>query len=312
MHATRSLLLLLMAACVAPLGEGEVTQSIVGGTQATTSQYPTVVGLLEGGNNWFCTGVLVDKDYVLTSASCFEGITGQVQVRFDDATIDDNGGTTVAVTAINKHPHFDINSTTWSHDIAMLKLATSVTDRTPSPLHREAVPTATQVTQVGFGVRDNNGNGGGQLRSLATSTIDCGQAGDAGVSNANLLCFDAGDGTGSCYGDGGAPAFVGGAVAGLGSGGTSSSCTSGLDLYTALAAELPFIGDFLTTPTDPTDPTNPTPPPTDTPEDSPTDPDTDGDDNERRLVPVSGCSTGGSGGGLFLGLAAFLVRRRRR
>ena len=313
MLATRSIPLVLMAACVAPVSEGEATQDIVGGTQASIAQFPTVVGLLEGGNNWFCTGVLVDKDYVMTSASCFEGVGNQVQVRLDDQTIDDSGGRTVAVTTISKHPHFDINSTTWNHDIAMLKLATPVTDRTPSSIMRQTVSTATQVTQVGFGVSNNNGGGGGVLRSLSTSTIDCGQAGDAGISNANLLCFNASDGTGSCYGDGGAPALVGGAVAGIASGGTSQSCTSGLDLYTALAAELPFIAEFLpqatppTDPTEPTDPTDPTPPS----DDSPTDPDDDDGDDERRLTPVRGCSSGGSTGGLFaIGLALLAIRRR--
>ncbi len=304
-----------MAACVAPVGEGEVAQDLIGGTQASISQYSTVVGLLAGGNNWFCTGVLVDKDYVLTSASCFEGITNQVQVRLDDATIADNGGRTIAVTEIHKHPQFDINSTTWSHDIAMLKLATSVIDRTPSPIHRDPMATAASVTQVGFGINNNNGNGGGVLRSLVTSTVDCAQAGDAGISNANLMCFNAGDGTGSCYGDGGAPAFAGAEVAGVGSGGTSSSCTSGLDLYTAVAAELPFLSDYLPMVTPPAPPTDdPTVPPTDSPEDSPSDPDDDGEDGGRHPVSVSGCSTGGGGsfGGLLaIGLAVLILRRRR-
>lgn len=313
MFATRApLLLLAMTACVAPVDEAELDQQLVGATQATPAEFPTVVGLLSGGNNWFCTGVLVDKAWVMTAASCFEN-TSTAQVRLDDGTLGDSGGKTVAVTEIRKHPEFDINSATWNHDIAMLALATPVTDRTPSVIRRDPVALATQVTQVGYGVRDNNNNGGGQLRSLSTTTLDCGQANDGGITNANLLCFDASDGTGSCYGDGGAPSLVGPnkAVAGLGSGGTGSSCTRGLDVYTAISAEVAFIDSVLPQATTP--PTDPTPPPADpTNPDAPGDPVDADDDDTDRPPQIRGCSTGGGAGGLVaLGLALLALRRKR-
>lgn len=303
--------MLAMTACVAPVDEARLDQQLVGAAQATPAEFPTVVGLLSGGNNWFCTGVLVDKDWVMTAANCFENAS-TAQVRLDDGTLGDSGGTTIAVTEIRKHPEFNINSTTWNHDIAMLKLATPVTDRTPSAIRRDPVALATQVTQVGYGVRDNNNNGGGQLRSLSTTSVDCAQAGEGGITNANLLCFDASDGTGSCYGDGGAPSLVGPTkvVAGLGSGGTDNSCTRGLDVYTAISAELPFIDSVLpqatTPPTDPTTPTDPTNP------DAPGDPVDPDDDDTDHPPQIHGCSTGGSTGGLFaIGLALLALRRRR-
>lgn len=313
MRATGSTLLMLVTACVEPVDQAQLDQHLIGATQATAADFPTVVGLLAGGNNWFCTGVLVDKDWVMTAATCFDSVTiTTAQVRLDDSTLGDSGGKTVAVTEIRKHPELDLNSTTWNHDIAMLKLATSVTDRTPSIIRRDQVALATQVTQVGYGVRDTNNNGGGQLRSLATTSVDCAQAGDTGITNANLICFDASDGNGSCYGDGGAPSFVGPnkAVAGLGSGGTGSSCTRGLDLYTAISAEVAFIDSVLPQATPP--PTDPTTPPAD-----PTDPDASGDPvddagDTDRPPQIHGCSTGGSTGGLLaLGLVlGFAIRRR--
>lgn len=311
MAITRSLPFVLLAACVSPVDEGVVEQGIVGGTQTTTAQYPTVVGIQEGAGNWFCTGVLIDKDWVLTTASCFEGV-GSAQIKLDDDTIADGGGTTIAISEIHEHPSFDLNSTIWIHDVAMLKLAQSVTDRAPSPLRRETVAVGSAVTQVGYGVRNNSGDGGGILRSLQTSTLDCGQADDNGITNANLLCFDADDGDGSCYGDGGAPAFLGGAVAGIASGGTASSCTDGFDIFTALMPELAFIDSKLPVTPPPEPPSDPVTPPTDDDPDPDPDP-VDPDDDDGPPPTVRGCSTGGGTGGLFaIGLAALLARRRRR
>jgi MYXO-CTERM domain-containing protein len=313
MAITRSLMFVMTAACVTPIDEGAFEQAIVGGAQTTTTQFPTVVGLQAGAGNWFCTGVLIDKDWVLTVASCFDGIT-TAEIKLDDNTIADGGGTTIAVAEIHKHPSFNINSTTWIHDVAMLKLSQSVTDRTPSPLRRDAVPIGSSLTQVGFGVNSNSGGGGGVLRSLNTTTLDCAQANDSGITNANLLCFDADDGTSSCYGDGGAPAFLGGAVAGLVSGGTESSCTDGLDISTALMPELAFIDSKLPVTTPPTEePTDPVTPPSDDPDQDSDPVDPDDDDDDGAPPTVRGCSTGGSTGGLvmMLGLALLALRRRR-
>lgn len=305
----------MMAACVEPVELDHADQQIVGGTQVTSADFPTVVGLLQGGNNWFCTGVLVDKDWVMTSASCFDGV-GTAQVRLDDSTLGDGGGRTVAIAEIRKHPSFDINSNTWAHDLALIKLAQPVTDRVPSIIRRDPVAIASSVTQVGFGVRNNNGDGGGQLRSLATSSIDCAQANDNGISNANLICFDAGDGNGSCYGDGGAPALIGPnkAVAGIASGGTSNSCTQGLDVYTSIAAEVAFIDAVLPAATPPTQdpPADGEPPPTTEPD--PADPQDPDGGNDRRVPTVRGCDAGGGAGstGALLALGLALLARRRR
>jgi hypothetical protein len=131
------------------------------------------------------------------------------------------------------------------------------------------------------------------------------------------MCFDADDGTASCYGDGGGPAFTGSgasrAVVGLGSGGTASSCTDGLDIYTAVAAELPFIDTYLpatTPPVDPTDPTDPTPVDPDDPDgpargDEPT-------DGSKKPPVARGCSAGGGAGWLLVFGIALAIRRRRR
>lgn len=145
--------------------------------------------------------------------------------------------------------------------------------------------------------------GGGLLREVAKVTADCAGANDPTVSGDHLLCMDASDGRGSCFGDSGGPTFavMNGVrvVAGVTSGGTGDECGAGWDLYTSVFAELPFVDSVLNAP-----PPQPEPeplPPTAEPVD--TDMADDG----------GGCSTGDtSGGGLVAAALALLVRRRRR
>ncbi len=304
---------LLFPACVAaPPDMGSAEQPIIGGTTASTVQFPTVVGLENTPGNWFCTGTLIDKDWILTAAHCMEGETAAgVKVRFDDNDINDTaGGIVVAVAEIHADPSFNFQD--WDNDIALLKLATSVTDREPTPVDRDAIAFTTSVTEVGYGDADNNGGGAGILRKLDTPTVDCAMAADPGISNANLLCFNASDGNASCYGDSGGPAFVtvNGKlqVAGITSGGTGNQCTEGWDLYTSVHGEIAFVDQVMngvTPPNPDPDPTNPDPT---TPD--PTTPDPMNPDGSHK--DGGGCTTGGANGGVLLVAAAAMILRRRR
>jgi len=239
----------LLAGCVVEPATQSTDQPIIGGQTTSTTTYKTVVDLETSPGQWFCTGTLIDKDWVLTAAHCVSNQNaGNVKIRFDADNINNGSqGHTVAVAEIHVDPQF--NGQAWDNDIAVIKLAASATDRAPTPVHRTAVTAGATVTQLGYGDSDNNGNGGGTLRKLDTPTVDCAQANDSGISNANLLCFNAHDGTTSCYGDSGGPAFVTGSggleIAGLASGGTSQTCTQGWDLYTSVSAEIAFVDQYV-------------------------------------------------------------------
>jgi uncharacterized protein (TIGR03382 family) len=329
MRTRTALPFVLLLGCIAP--DDDVTtvdQAIVGGQTATTTDFPTVVGIQRNGET-ICTGVLVDKDYVLSAASCFDN-TSNVTLRIGDSNLTDGTaqGLTLTAATIYKHPQFSYSDAVWRHDIAVVKLSQAVTTVPPTAIRRDATALGAQITQAGFGANNNNGNGEGVLRSLATTNIDCGQAGDSGITNANLLCFNAGDGNGGCFGDGGSPSFVAGTggariVVGVGSGGTGSSCTSGLDIHTSLVPELGFIDQYVPVPQG-TQPTPPPPPPTDTPPSNPEAPGgsgpgrdpgagSAGDGDGRGAVRAVSCNAGGDAGGVTaLGLAIAAVLRRRR
>jgi uncharacterized protein (TIGR03382 family) len=303
-------LALALPACIASGTEElrSIEQAIVGGQMANPADYPTVVALEDTPGNWFCTGTLIANEWVLTAAHCIaEGPTTGLHARFDDPDANDAaGGKVVAISEVHAHPEFDWEA--WDNDIGLVRLATPVTDRAPTPIHRELVAAATPVIDVGYGVADNNDNGGGLLRSVDKVTADCAGANDPTVSGDVLVCMDASDGRGSCFGDSGGPTFmrVNGSlvVAGVTSGGTGEACGAGWDLYTSIIAELPFLDETMNTPPmDPggnPDPMNPDDPGT------PGGGSTDEDDG--------GCNAGGGSAGTLV-LAAFaglLARRRRR
>ena len=239
---------LCLSACTS-LDLSSADQPIIGGQLADTTQFPAVVALENSPGNWFCTGTLIDKDWVLTAAHCVEGETaGGVSIRLDDNDINDTGGgRVVAVAEIHGHPGYD--GIAWDNDIAVIKLAQSVTDRAPTPIHRLAVAPATSIVDVGYGDSDNNGGGAGLLRQVTVTTADCAGAADPSVSNANVLCFDGRLGKSSCYGDSGGPAYLsvngGLEVAGVTSGGTADTCTGGWDIYTSVAAEIAFVDQYV-------------------------------------------------------------------
>ena len=254
--------LAVVPACVEPgaatPATSAETQSIIGGTTAQPSAYPTVVELEGQPGEFECTGTLIAPTWVMSAAHCFEQLTAQTgHIRLDGNNMLSNpSGTVVDIAAVHVDPAWTgATDWVWTHDMSLVELATPVTDREPTPLYLDAVDPGTMVLTVGYGNSNNTNGGAGILRQLTTPTMDCAGTSDPNMKNANVMCFDGRDTTSSCYGDSGGPAFydIGGVrtIAGETSGGTldTAACTgaNAFYAYTEVSAELAFIQQYVPT-----------------------------------------------------------------
>ncbi len=207
-------LVLASTLLAAPALAGPAAAPIVGGTNTTVGQFPTVVGIELGGG--LCTGTLLTKDWVLTAAHCVDPavlgqsqaqITASVRVHFDTVNLFTNAGMVVRASETIKHPSFNVNAL-GSHDIGLIHLATPVTDRVAVPINLVPgkAPVGIGVTMVGFGVTSRQAtSSAGVERVVEQTSISCAQG---GLSDTNLLCFSQTNGKGKCEGDSGGPSFA--------------------------------------------------------------------------------------------------------
>ncbi|KAK4878898.1 hypothetical protein RN001_011404 [Aquatica leii] len=91
---------------------------IVNGVTATNGQYPYMVSL-RSANIHFCGGSIINNNWVLTAAQCFNTITNYaITVGTNNLNA---GGTNYATVTHLKHPSY--NPTTLNYDAAVVKTA---------------------------------------------------------------------------------------------------------------------------------------------------------------------------------------------
>ncbi|MCP4448955.1 MAG: trypsin-like serine protease [Myxococcales bacterium] len=174
---------------------GSTSQAIIGGESASVGDFPTTVAISNGG---LCTGTLIAQDLVLTAAHCVlpsllgvgtqDQVTGQTQVIFDTDDLYSSGGRAIQAAETIPHPDFSINGL-GDNDIALIRLQTPVTDRTPTPINRsrEDAKAGLLVTQVGYGATQVGGSQAGRLFAIdAKRSTSCS---NFGSSDDKLLCF---------------------------------------------------------------------------------------------------------------------------
>lgn len=195
----------------------------------STSDYPSVGALLRGpsadeAGTW-CSGTMIGCSTFLTAGHCVEGrVPSELFVYLPHVGI-------LPVATIAQHPSFDFPA----GDVAVLKLATPVTGVAPSVIDTTAAPPfGTPGVIVGYGRSGDPLFDYGLKRKGDVVTAACSTIPPPG-SDTTSVCWNFTDpkgtpGTNSntCNADSGGPLFVdlgaGTRIAGVTSGGSSSSC----------------------------------------------------------------------------------------
>ena len=181
----------------------QVRAPIVGGSIVEPCAWPSAV-YLPDNTGGFCSGTLIHPEVVLFAAHCMdpsEGGSPPVEAVFGESA--DSEAFSVPITSCASDPQFQIEGNVGDgHDVAFCKLAHPVLNVPVVPVlagceSQHLIPGAS-LTTVGFGDKDNFGNGYGVKRQV---TVALGQV----VGNEGQF---PGGGKGTCYGDSGGPWFL--------------------------------------------------------------------------------------------------------
>ena len=198
------------------VGVNSRNKRIVGGSDATKEAWPWTVSLQDGGVH-FCGGILISAQYILTAAHCFhetkfklpkefKAVIGRNILRFGDGQAI-NGAKLI----IHEKYAKDLNQK--SHDIALIKLSTSVKLTKPiATISLEAPLDSLENKEAwisGWG-SDKAGNQAGwsysvvkkQVKIKILSDSICGRI---GIFDKNTMLCGGGNGAGGCMGDSGGP-----------------------------------------------------------------------------------------------------------
>ncbi|MCC6765351.1 MAG: trypsin-like serine protease [Deltaproteobacteria bacterium] len=203
------------------------TPRIVNGV--LSADHPSVGALLRGSTpndaGTWCSGTLIGCSTFLTAGHCVEGRSpSELFVYLPHAGI-------FPVASIAQHPGYDFPAA----DVAVVKLATPVEGVAPTAIETSSAPPfGTPGTIVGYGRAGDPLYDYGLKRAGSVVTASCTTIPAPG-SNSTSVCWDftepkgaPGTDSNTCNADSGGPLFVdlgGGArVAGITSGGSSSSC----------------------------------------------------------------------------------------
>ncbi|KAG1967450.1 serine protease 33-like [Pimephales promelas] len=197
-------------------GQAPFNNKIVGGQDATAGSWPWQVSIQSDSGGHFCGGSLINKDWVLSAAHCFQSSSmGTIMIYLGRRSQSGSNPYEEYRTAIQfiNHPNYDNPSD--DNDIALLQLSSSVTfSDYIRPVCLAAAGSVfaadTESWVTGWGLLQA---GGTQIPDILqevmipiVSNSDCDNAYGGGITS-NMICaglLNQG-GKDSCQGDSGGP-----------------------------------------------------------------------------------------------------------
>ncbi|SDG91285.1 Trypsin [Lentzea fradiae] len=225
-----------------PTADGDFGTQVVGGTRASTAEYPWVVYLATSSGSQYCGGTLVAPDKVVTAAHCTVGDSPSV-VRVVAGRDDKNSsaGTVARVTKIWIHPSY--RDVTRGYDVSVLTLDRNLS-QTPLPFATSAdsalYAAGTSSTILGWGRTSSGGSASRYLLKATvplTSSSSCSSSYGGSFNATHMVCagYPQG-GTDTCQGDSGGPLVAGGKLIGITSWGQGCASAGYPGVYARVSA----------------------------------------------------------------------------
>ena len=200
----------------------EETSKILGGVQAAPGAWPWIAALLYANDSnvysaQFCSGVLIDKSWVLTAAHCVQGMSAQgIQVAVGAWDLTAFTGSRTPVRSIRIHPQF--SSTSLYNDIALVELSVPSAIQPIALFSGESVDNTPPsllgklVTVLGWGVADSTTSWYYPeiLRQVSLPVVADSTCNDIYINPVlpSQFCSGYWEGKDACEGDSGGPAVV--------------------------------------------------------------------------------------------------------
>jgi len=198
-------------------------QTIVGGEEITPNSRPYLVQIGSSGSSTnqrtFCGGSILNSEWILTAAHCFEGRTSESRLRsFRVTAAEHNIKVTETVQqrrGISQaiiHPNYD--SSTLNNDVALLKLDSPLTitaEAAPIPLNTDdACPLAGATCSVaGWGTLSSGGSTPDAAQAVNVTVKTNAQCDSdyprEDITEGMICAGDPEGGKDSCQGDSGGP-----------------------------------------------------------------------------------------------------------
>jgi secreted trypsin-like serine protease len=235
----------------------------MGGLPAPDGAYPWQVSISvagrEPGTGHFCGGAIIDPNWVLSAAHCFQDVpnTKSIRLMYGSNQLSKPGHMRDAA-ALLTHP--DWNRQTWENDIALVKLASPASDAVPIKLLSDDTRAALFSESVlgfvsGWGATREGGAPSNELRHVGVQVVsqDICNAPEAygGRIKNGMFCagFVAG-GKDSCQGDSGGPIMVSDrkgsyVLAGIVSWGEGCARANKYGVYTRVSEYTSWIRDSM-------------------------------------------------------------------